>query len=158
MACYRLCWAWTGQSHAWGFPNSPSHSNAPQENLIRRRDRRKITSVIVQMGIVCFSPFYSRNMTSCKCSSFKGIFVKVVAPGIPQAIWSSGEWKRQRHYYSLLTLSSFNYQLCRIRWRKNESNMMADSNHQHLQLSRERALDIQDAIVTSLGFGVMMQL
>ena len=91
------CWAWTGQSHHWGFPNSPSHSNAPQENLIRRRDRRKITSVIVQMGIVCFSPFYSRNMTSCKCSSFKGIFLKVVAPGIPQAIWSSGELKRQRH-------------------------------------------------------------
>ena len=42
----------------------------------------------------------------------------------------------------------------------NQSNTMAESNHQHLQLSRERAppLDIQDAIVTSLGFGVMMQL
>ena len=97
VACSRLCWAWTGQSHNWRFPNSPSHSNAPQENLIRRRDRRKITSVIVQIGIVCFSPFYSRIMTNCKCSSFKGIFAKVVALGIPQAIWSSGGLKRQRH-------------------------------------------------------------
>ena len=62
--------------------------------------------------------------------------------------------------HPLLTLSSFNYQLCRIRWRKNKSNTVADSNHQHLQLSREVAppLDIQDAIVTSLGFGVMMHL
>ena len=42
----------------------------------------------------------------------------------------------------------------------NQSNTVADSNHQHLRLSRERAppLDIPDAIVTSLAFGVMMQL
>ena len=42
----------------------------------------------------------------------------------------------------------------------NQSNTMADSKYQHLQPSRECAppLNIQDAIVTSLGFGVMMHL
>ena len=62
VACYRLCWAWTGQSHNWGFPNSPSHSNAPQENLIRRRDRRKMAKCDCSNGNLCVSLRFTREI------------------------------------------------------------------------------------------------